>query len=228
MTTVFATTAEIRPAWRVAGRDRPRGDRGCRRAARQALVDEFLGMQGMLPPDNGGLTASMRYRSPWWGPTISNVRSVRTGRRAWCTCRCPGTPRRRCGSTTRSVEPGTTPWAAGCSPSVGSKRCWPCSGTALRRTPLRCPAPRAYQPGPRRNRQPRPAGTSPSPPSDRRPRSTAETSTFNSSRFDPTPPGAAVTPDWDYDTACLATPRDPTRRLTAPLRGLGAAPTPLG
>jgi hypothetical protein len=50
-------------------------------------------------------------------------------------------------------------------------------------------APRAYQPGPRRKRQPRPAGTSPSPPSDRRPRSTAETSTFNSSRFDPTPPG---------------------------------------
>ena len=38
---------------------------------------------------------------------------------------------------------------------------------------------------------------------------------------------AAVTPDGDYDTACLATPRDPTRRLTAPLRGLGDAPTPL-
>jgi len=38
---------------------------------------------------------------------------------------------------------------------------------------------------------------------------------------------AAVTPDGDYDTACLATPRDPTRRLTAPLRGLGEAPTPL-
>jgi len=37
----------------------------------------------------------------------------------------------------------------------------------------------------------------------------------------------AVTPDGDYDTACLATPRDPTRRLTAPLRGLGDAPTPL-
>jgi hypothetical protein len=38
---------------------------------------------------------------------------------------------------------------------------------------------------------------------------------------------AAVTPDGDYDTACLATPHDPTRRLTAPLRGLGEAPTPL-
>ena len=38
---------------------------------------------------------------------------------------------------------------------------------------------------------------------------------------------AAVTPDGDYDTACLATPHDPTRRLTAPLRGLGDAPTPL-
>jgi hypothetical protein len=38
---------------------------------------------------------------------------------------------------------------------------------------------------------------------------------------------AAVTSDGNHDTACLATPRDPTRRLTAPLRGLGDAPIPL-
>ena len=37
----------------------------------------------------------------------------------------------------------------------------------------------------------------------------------------------AVTSDGNHDTACLAFPRDPTRRLTAPLRGLGDAPTPL-
>jgi len=38
---------------------------------------------------------------------------------------------------------------------------------------------------------------------------------------------AAVTSDGTHDTACLATPGDPTRRLTAPLRGLCDAPTPL-
>ena len=52
-------------------------------------------------------------------------------------------------------------------------------------------------------------------------------------RPDPTNDGnvltgpAAVTTDGDYATMCLAVPRDPTRRLTAPLRGLGDAPTPL-
>jgi len=38
---------------------------------------------------------------------------------------------------------------------------------------------------------------------------------------------AAVTADGNHDTACLAAPRDPNRRLTAPLRGLGDAPTPM-
>ena len=37
---------------------------------------------------------------------------------------------------------------------------------------------------------------------------------------------AAQTTDGKYDTACLVVPLDPTRRLTAPLRGLGDAPTP--
>jgi hypothetical protein len=52
-------------------------------------------------------------------------------------------------------------------------------------------------------------------------------------RPDPTDNGslltgpAAETTDGNHDTACLATPLDPTRRLTAPLRGLGDAPTPL-
>ena len=52
-------------------------------------------------------------------------------------------------------------------------------------------------------------------------------------RPDPTNDGtlltgpAAVTTDGNHDTVCLAIPADPTRRLTAPLRGLGDAPTPL-
>ena len=112
----------------------------------QASVDEFLGMQGVLPSDNGGFYRFDAVPVAVVGPTISNVRSARTGRRAWCTCRCPGTRRYRCGLTTRSAEPGNTRWTAGCSPSVGSRRCRSCSGTALLRTPSRCSAPRAYQP----------------------------------------------------------------------------------
>lgn len=43
----------------------------------------------------------------------------------------------------------------------------------------------------------------------------------------PTTGSEAITADGDYFIECLATATDPTRWLTAPLRGLGGAPVPL-
>ena len=90
----------------------------------QASVDEYLGVQGTLPPDNGGFSRIDAVPVAVVGPD-DKQRAAGQDWAAACLVYLPlsGDAAAPCASTTRCAGPGTTRWTAGCSRSVGSRQC---------------------------------------------------------------------------------------------------------